>query len=603
MTNNETDNKLIHILSPITGMSFKIELTGNENCLRELLGTILEIHPSSIKGIKDSYNNYYTLSSALKSRIINTDPNNIYSIITENNINNKEYDLRRYSFNNNYNNYFPNKGLYTNANLYYFNNRYINDENLFFQNNRINNIQNIQNVGISNVRNNYIGNNIIKHYNIKDYYYLINLLYKNNYIDSKNYYKLKKCIDIDNQDVLEIMKPFIEYDDNYDKLINNLFPILNLDLTINDEFKYNKNMLGYDKYKHILNDLKEYFTSDNIKELNYLLLMENIDIVKIFKMYYETRNKKLLINSLYDLLKKYSKLNRRSKSNNIMKKIIKERKSKSQNYTKFSKKTNNNNNLNNKGNKKYNKELINNITNKIIEYGKQFTKDIHYLMKQELKNLSDEDKNTLFTSKFKLNLNNIKHNEFSLDNSTKKNIKNYYNKYIQNNIYKFFDEDEKKIYDNIIEESDSQEYQELMEIYSEMGKNNKSKNKMELLRNKIINYLKQFIEQNEEESDEEKQESKSKSKSKSKEKSKSKSKNKNSSKESEDEDDKVIKIEANGDEEDDEEQEDDNKNEKNEEKESSLVSSTVMDVEEDNNENYSEESGVSIRKANRPKKN
>ena len=28
-----------------------------------------------------------------------------------------------------------------------------------------------------------------------------------------------------------------------------------------------------------------------------------------------------------------------------------------------------------------------------------------------------------------------------------------------------------------------------------------------------------------------------------------------------------------------------------------------MDVEEDNNENYSEESGVSIRKANRPKKN
>ena len=259
------------------------------------------------------------------------------------------------------------------------------------------------------------------------------------------------------------------------------------------------------------------------------------------------------------------------------------------------------NNLNNKDNKKYNKELINNITNKIIEYGKQFTKDIHYLMKHELKNLSDEDKNTLFTSKFKLNLNNIKHNEFSLDNSTKKNIKNYYNKYIQNNIYKFFDENEKKIYDNIIEESDSQEYQELMEIYSEMFKNNKSKNKMELLRNKIINYLKQFIEQNEEESNEEKQESKSKSKSK--EKSKSKSKNRNSSKESEDEDDKVIKIEANGDEEEDEEQEDDSKNEKNEEKESSLVSSTVMDVEEDNNENYSEESGVSIRKANRPKKN
>ena len=31
-------------------------------------------------------------------------------------------------------------------------------------------------------------------------------------------------------------------------------------------------MLRYDKCKHILKYLKEYFTSDNIKELNYLLL-------------------------------------------------------------------------------------------------------------------------------------------------------------------------------------------------------------------------------------------------------------------------------------------------------------------------------------------
>ena len=587
MTNNETENKLINIFYPITGMSFKIELNGNESSLRELLGTILEIHPSSIKGIKDSYNNYYTLSSALKSRNINTDPNNFYTIITENNFNTKEYDIRKYSLNNN--NYISNKDPYTNANMFYFNNRYINDDNLFFQNNRINNIQNIQNFGISNVRNNFLGNNLFKNYNIKDYYYLINILYKNNYIDNKNYYKLKKYIDINNQDVLQIMKPFIEYDDNYDKLINNLFPILNLDLTINDEFKYNKNLSGHDKYKSILNNLKEYFTSDNIKELNYLLLMENIDIIKIFKIYNETRNKKILINSLYDLLKKCSKLNIRSKSNNGMKKIVKERKSKSHNY-KFSKKSNNY--LKNKSNKKINNELLNNITNKIIEYGKQFTKDIYYLMKQELKNSSEDEKKTLFTSKFKINLDNIEDNDFSLDSSTKKNIKNYYNKYIQINIYKFLDEEEKKIYNNIIEEKDSQEYQELMDLYSDMVKNTKFKNKMELLRNKIINYLKQFIEQNEEDS-EDKQESKSKSK--------SKDKSKNSSNDSEDEDDKVIKIEANGGEED--EEDDDNKNEKNEEKESSFISSTVMDVEEENNENYSEESGVSIRKTNRPKKN
>ena len=33
-----------------------------------------------------------------------------------------------------------------------------------------------------------------------------------------------------------------------------------------------------------------------------------------------------------------------------------------------------------------------------------------------------------------------------------------------------------------------------------------------------------------------------------------------------------------------------------------MISSTVMDVEEENYENYSEESGVSIRKADRPRK-
>ena len=239
MANNITEGKLIHILSPLTGQPFKIELNGNESSLRDLLGTILEIPSSSIKGIKDSYNNYYTLSSALNSRNINNDPNNFYTVISENNINNNEYNIRKYSLNTN--NYNINKEIYNNPNFYYLNNRYINDDNLLFYNNRINNIQNIQNFGISKIRNNYFGNDLIKNYNIKDYYYLINFLYKNNYIDNNNYYKLKKCIDINNQDVLDIMKPFIEFDDNYDKLINNLFPILNLDLTINDEFNKNTN--------------------------------------------------------------------------------------------------------------------------------------------------------------------------------------------------------------------------------------------------------------------------------------------------------------------------------------------------------------------------
>ena len=299
MANSE--NKLIHILSPNTGLEFKIELNGNENSLRQLLGIILEIPPSSIIGIKDSYNNYYTLSSALKSKNINNNPNNYYSVITK--FNNNNYDPRKFSINsNNYNN----KEIINNSNYYYLNNRFIADDNLLFLSSRFNFIRNNNSFGTPKIPNNFFTNNIYRNYSRMDYYRLITFLYKRNYIDNKNYYKLKKCIDINNQDVLDIMKPFIEFDDNYDKLINNLFPILNLDLSINDEFNINNNYgtSRFDTNKQILNSLKEYFTSDNIKELNYLLLMKNIDILKIFKLYYKTKDKKNLINGLNDVLKK-----------------------------------------------------------------------------------------------------------------------------------------------------------------------------------------------------------------------------------------------------------------------------------------------------------
>ena len=74
-------NRIIKLISPITCQTFKIELNGEENELRKLLGTILEINPKSIKGLRDSYNNYYTLSSAVKNPHINTDPYNYYTVV------------------------------------------------------------------------------------------------------------------------------------------------------------------------------------------------------------------------------------------------------------------------------------------------------------------------------------------------------------------------------------------------------------------------------------------------------------------------------------------------------------------------------------------
>lgn len=304
---NNTPDKMIQILSPLTGMTFKIELNGDEKGLRELLGTLLEIPSSSIRGIKDTYNNYYTLSSALKSKHINTSPNNYYSIVTENVINNNNY-IRKFLLNPINNNFNNNKDFYGN-NLFYYSNNYINDNSFLFGNNRINsihNIHNIHNIDFPKLRNNFINNDYYNNYSIKDYYSLINFLFKNNYINYKNYFKLKKCIEINNQDIIEIMKPYIELDDNYGKLINDLFPILNLDLSINNELPINsKPQIQSNAYRQILSSIKEYFTNENMKELNYLLLMENIEIIKIFQFYYKTRNKKNLIKSLFNLLQKY----------------------------------------------------------------------------------------------------------------------------------------------------------------------------------------------------------------------------------------------------------------------------------------------------------
>ena len=107
------NNKMITIISPDNGQHFNIELKGSEDSLKDLLATILHIPFSSIKGIKDNYNNYYTLSSALKSNDINKEPNNYFYIIRSDEINNNEILPLDLNNNNLYKNYnFMNPNLY-----------------------------------------------------------------------------------------------------------------------------------------------------------------------------------------------------------------------------------------------------------------------------------------------------------------------------------------------------------------------------------------------------------------------------------------------------------------------------------------------------------
>ena len=578
MKNISRNNKMIKIISQYSGESFNIELKGSEESLKELLGTILNISPNEIKGIRDTYNNYYTLSSALKSKNINEYPNNYFSIITNNGINNNNNafsDINAYNINKSHN--YVNNNLFNN--MYLKPNHYINNSDIYYNNIRINNIQNY---GYKNQKIRQYGN-YFKQYNKEAYYNLINYLYKYKYIKKHNYYKLRKCIEVNNVDVLEILKPYIEFDNNYKKLINDLFPILNLDLSINGNLnsKYqSENIL----YLDLLNSLKDNFTSENMKKLNYLLLIENMSIIQLFERYDKIRNKNDLIDGLYSLIKKVSKVDL-NKSNGIMGNILKERKSKSHNYKYIQKNDNTTDNnirsikhSNNKK-KKYNIELLQKITEKIIKYGKDFSEDIYYLIKYELSNISIEDKVDLFKSKFNIDIekqDNIK----KLSESNKKKIKEYYTKYIDKNIYKFLDSEENELYLNIIQTPDSQEYDDIMKMYNDLIKDDKMKNKMELLRNKIINYLKDLKPLIEEKSQS----------------------NRNDTEETNRENFGGAKLILHEEEEEEEDDDEESKNDdkKEEMKESSYDSSYVVkeaEEESENNDNDEEESGVSIKKA------
>ncbi len=58
--------RMIKLLLP-TNKFIKIQISGDENELKDLLSTVIDSTPSQIKGIKDSEGNYYTLSSAIRS--------------------------------------------------------------------------------------------------------------------------------------------------------------------------------------------------------------------------------------------------------------------------------------------------------------------------------------------------------------------------------------------------------------------------------------------------------------------------------------------------------------------------------------------------------
>ena len=239
-------NKLITIISPYTGEQFKIELSGEESEFRELLATLLNIDPSHIKGLKDSFGNYYTISCALKDPYIFVNGNNLFSLVL---------NLQ----NNNYHKYKQLANPYNKNLLYNINNNYHNRTEF----NEI-----------------YIGNRK-------------NKLLEDEYNSSKSKKQIRKYSTLIKKLIPAINRNFKEEDDfNYEPNTSYL-----------DEYSISKR----DKYQKILEKQKSNFNKEQMNILRELLKMENITIINYFKIYEQSKNKKDLIKSLNNLSKKYQK--------------------------------------------------------------------------------------------------------------------------------------------------------------------------------------------------------------------------------------------------------------------------------------------------------
>ena len=79
MNNKIFDNRIVKLISPINNEIFKIDLSGDENELKDLISSLINVNISSIIGLKDNFGNYYTISSAIKNPYLNS--NSLFNLM------------------------------------------------------------------------------------------------------------------------------------------------------------------------------------------------------------------------------------------------------------------------------------------------------------------------------------------------------------------------------------------------------------------------------------------------------------------------------------------------------------------------------------------
>ena len=499
MKNNNGNNlymhRIIKLISPITCQTFKVELNGEEDEMRELLGTILEINPKSIKGLRDSFNNYYTISSAVKNPLLNTDPYNYYTVVIKGI--NQSNDIKYIKY--------PSLNLSNREQI---------------SNGRINYEKNFENKTMNFLEdeNNYFQQNIGK-YKTKDLLKFSSELYKRNYIDKNLKKKLNKLIKDNNIEVISILQSYLDSKKSYDELAQKIKPVISSssqnseskedskskssrNSSTNSKHKKNHKQKSHHKSKKdketkdknnkkenttkeekILNDIKLNFEKDQYSKLKDLLKKKNPEIIKFIKKFEKDNDYNYLISKLNSISKSF-KDNSEDQTNSEISNEASEdseddsevKKIDSSDYIKEGSK----NKKKNKNDTKEDTNKIKNITKKICNAMKKSRKDLYYIAKFDLDKMKNDEKKSLFKKKFKLNLDKITtENNYKIPKKNISIIEKYYTQYMLKKVFNNFNDDEKSLYDQLCEEEEDNNV--IFQIYKD------------LLKHKDLNELKSQI--------------------------------------------------------------------------------------------------------------
>ena len=288
----EYHSKIIQLILPNKKL-IKINISGDENELKELLSEISGLSPSQIKGLKDSNGNYYTLSSALKTEdICNGSKNCYFELIFGKENSNKISPSKNNETNNIIFTNSPNVGNY-------IANYYING----FK--KLNCTQNLNKYVSEAIEQNEI--NMINKY--------LRQLMSNHKITKEQYSELITLVHKKNKELLNEFKyifsgkskepNFVDSITNYIKskkqiTFKSSTPILKPKLDKNLIIKNNQNINLNNKVE-IYEKMKEYFDEEDLDIIRISLKYENESVIEAIRKYKNNH----IISNLILIFKKF----------------------------------------------------------------------------------------------------------------------------------------------------------------------------------------------------------------------------------------------------------------------------------------------------------